>query len=433
MFGKGMSRITTILLSVVFLIFGFFGQQVGADQHINVFEGKIQAVSKKAKTISINASADGKAALIKYTDKTEGAIYARKGREVVITYVVEGKDLKALSIAPEMGLLPEGVSAIQPDEVAAIIASDPDNKNHVLIDSRPQELYLEGHVPTSVSINIIDLQEKGKDLLPADKSKKLIFYCGGRTCGLAPKSAGFAQEMGYTNVHVMASGIPGWEESGRVLVASHDYIKNSETEFVLIDVRTKEEASTGYIPKAVNIPMADLKELEWQFPSSHWTPVILYGSGDQAIQAFKMLKEWGYKTVLSTVDGGIEGWLASGGKLVTGTPPDKIHWAIKLNINEINIADFKKALAGDMPDTFILDVRNVGETEDGMFPKAYNIPLDELGKRFGELPKDKEILVHCSTGVRADMAVYELKKAGFKARFVVVTVDCVDGECKLME
>ena len=68
-----------------------------------------------------------------------------------------------------------------------------------------------------------------------------------------------------------------------------------------------------------------------------------------------------------------------------------------------------------------------------MLPNAYNIPLDELGARFGELPKDKEVLVHCSTGVRADMAVHELKKAGFKARFVVVTVDCADGECHLME
>jgi rhodanese-related sulfurtransferase len=137
--------------------------------------------------------------------------------------------------------------------------------------------------------------------------------------------------------------------------------------------------------------------------------------------------------VLSVVDGGINGWLESGGTLVKGTPPDKIYWAIKVNINEITVEDFKKALAGDLPGTFIIDIRNVGEVEDGKFPITTNIPLDDLTDRLGELPKDKEILVHCSTGVRADMAVHELLKAGFKARYVVVTVECIDGECKLLE
>ena len=333
-------RITSILLTLFIFHCGFSVKQTIAEQEVNVFEGKIQAVSKKAKTISINASADGKSELIKFTDKTEGTIYARKGKEVIINYVVENKDLKALSIAPEMGLVPEGVSTIQPDEVATLIAADPARKNHLLIDSRPHESFLEGHVPSAVSLSLIDLQEKGMGVLPENKNSQLIFYCGGRVCGLAPKSAGIAQKFGYTNVYVMASGTPGWEETGRSLVASHDYIKHSDTEFVLIDVRSKEESASGYIPKAVNIPMDELKELEWQFPSSHWTPVILYGRDDQATQAFSMLKEWGYKTVLSVVDGGIEGWLSSGGRLVKGTPPDKIHWAIKLNINEVPVADF---------------------------------------------------------------------------------------------
>jgi rhodanese-related sulfurtransferase len=42
------------------------------------------------------------------------------------------------------------------------------------------------------------------------------------------------------------------------------------------------------------------------------------------------------------------------------------------------------------------------------------IPDEELLARMGELPKDKRIIAHCTTGVRAEMTYYKLKDAGFK-------------------
>ena len=64
-----------------------------------------------------------------------------------------------------------------------------------------------------------------------------------------------------------------------------------------------------------------------------------------------------------------------------------------------------------------------------MFPKAVLIPLDNLEGRLAELPKDKEILVHCSTGARAEMAHSVLQKAGYKSRFLVADVTCKGNVC----
>ena len=69
-------------------------------------------------------------------------------------------------------------------------------------------------------------------------------------------------------------------------------------------------------------------------------------------------------------------------------------------------------------DTLILDVRNQDEANAGMIKGAKLIPDEELLARYGELPKDKRIVAHCATGVRAEMAYHKLKEKGFNVAFV---------------
>jgi len=60
-----------------------------------------------------------------------------------------------------------------------------------------------------------------------------------------------------------------------------------------------------------------------------------------------------------------------------------------------------------------------------MIKGAVNIPESTIKSRLNELPKDKEIIVHCATGIRADNVFEELKEAGFKTRFLnaVIQID----------
>jgi len=56
-------------------------------------------------------------------------------------------------------------------------------------------------------------------------------------------------------------------------------------------------------------------------------------------------------------------------------------------------------------------------------PNALNIPMEELEQRLAEVPKGKPLVIHCSTGVRAEMAYNILKKSGYDAKYVKAKVD----------
>ena len=58
------------------------------------------------------------------------------------------------------------------------------------------------------------------------------------------------------------------------------------------------------------------------------------------------------------------------------------------------------------------------EYESGHIPGAVNLPLKDLKKRLGKLPKKQEIITYCRGPycVLAFEAVAELRKKGFKAR-----------------
>ncbi|MEA9389697.1 FAD-dependent oxidoreductase [Acerihabitans sp. TG2] len=65
----------------------------------------------------------------------------------------------------------------------------------------------------------------------------------------------------------------------------------------------------------------------------------------------------------------------------------------------------------------MLDVRTSNELKTlGMFPAALHIPVDELRARLNELPKDKEILIACQSGLRGHVAYRLLMQHGFQAR-----------------
>ena len=51
--------------------------------------------------------------------------------------------------------------------------------------------------------------------LPATKTDKLVFYCGGTQCRASDAAAARAASAGYTDVNVMRAGIRGWKDAGQ--------------------------------------------------------------------------------------------------------------------------------------------------------------------------------------------------------------------------
>ena len=78
--------------------------------------------------------------------------------------------------------------------------------------------------------------------------------------------------------------------------------------------------------------------------------------------------------------------------------------------NEISVSEaYTKYQNG----VFVLDVRTVEEWNEFRIPNTTLIPLDQLASHLNELPRDKEIVVVCSSGNRSQQGRDILLNAGF--------------------
>jgi rhodanese-related sulfurtransferase len=64
----------------------------------------------------------------------------------------------------------------------------------------------------------------------------------------------------------------------------------------------------------------------------------------------------------------------------------------------------------------VLDVRDAAEFKSGSIPGAAHIPLDELRRRMGELPRDRDIWAYCFVGQRSYYASRVLQQYGYRAK-----------------
>ena len=81
------------------------------------------------------------------------------------------------------------------------------------------------------------------------------------------------------------------------------------------------------------------------------------------------------------------------------------------DIEEIDLDEFSQRFRTE--NWFVLDVRNRTEHSQNRIEGAHNIPLGHLPRRLGELPKDRLIVTHCSSGHRSLIAASVLAKYDF--------------------
>ena len=67
------------------------------------------------------------------------------------------------------------------------------------------------------------------------------------------------------------------------------------------------------------------------------------------------------------------------------------------------------------PDTYLLDVRTLGEYTQKRIKGAYLIPIDQVQKRINEIPKHQAIMVYCETGMRSAQVGRYLDSLGYKS------------------
>lgn len=175
-------------------------------------------------------------------------------------------------------------------------------KPYLLIDARPHNKFLKGHIPSSVNISDSKFDEM-QGMLPADKSVQLIYYCGGFHCKLSHKSADKAKKLGYTDIVINESGYPGWKEKfgeaqavaiqtdgddGTMDIAQFEKLLKENPEAVrIVDVRDADEFAKGHFEGSESMPVDKVEEHIEEFTGEKPT-VFVCSTGARSGECYYM-------------------------------------------------------------------------------------------------------------------------------------------------
>jgi hydroxyacylglutathione hydrolase len=173
----------------------------------------------------------------------------------------------------------------------------------------------------------------------------------------------------------------------------------AEAGAILLDTREADAYASGHLRGAVNIGLQGrFAEGAGQIISPD-RDVVLVGDAELAEESKTRLSRVGFDRVVGQLRD-----LAR----VRAERPDVIVTASRYTAEQL--ADVLKA----RPAPQLVDVRNPGETEDGVIPGAQEIPLPSLTDSLGSLDKTAPVITYCASGYRSLIAASLLRAAGFE-------------------
>jgi rhodanese-related sulfurtransferase len=189
-------------------------------------------------------------------------------------------------------------------------------KDYILLDVRTQEEYDSGHLKDAMLIPVDDLEERINEV---PEGKPIIVYC--KSGMRSARAADILLNNGFSPVYNMQGGIEKWRSDGFFVYGDavtynniniekvYEIVKDKNSNFQIVDVRSAEEYGTAHIKGAISIPVSDI-ESNLNLISKD-LPVIVYcssstcGSSSQAAGIFFGL---GFKEVYA-MNAGIEEWI----------------------------------------------------------------------------------------------------------------------------
>ena len=184
---------------------------------------------------------------------------------------------------------------------------------------------------------------------------------------------------------------------------------------VFIDVRDVFAFEKSHVKGALNLPLEVLAQQINAIPVNRM--VIVYDeTGKKGHQALRTLLGAGFKDVTNI----------SGGHTSLQRQARTVGFKhIQVNLLPVELKSLEEetakteektvAKAKDENSLLVVDVRTPEEFEDGAYPDAINIPLDELTERLDELGNNpaREIVVYCASGARSAYAQRMLMQVGY--------------------
>ena len=173
---------------------------------------------------------------------------------------------------------------------------------------------------------------------------------------------------------------------------------SEENNTIILDVRNQNDFRTGFVPNSIFIGLnggfapwvgSVLKDIN--------TKILLVCDHGQEQEAIMRLSRVGFDNCLGFLNGGFKTWKDSGNSIGT--------------IDSISASGFEEVIDQDGE---ILDVRQLGERNNGRLKKSAHIPLGLIDDKNDHLNKLNKYYIHCAGGYRSMIACSVLKKQGFK-------------------
>jgi len=175
--------------------------------------------------------------------------------------------------------------------------------------------------------------------------------------------------------------------------------ERAESGAILLDTREADAYASGHLRGAVNIGLQGrFAEGAGQIISPD-RDIVLVGDAELAEESKTRLSRVGFDRVVGQLQDL---------KSVRAERPDVIVTASRYTAEQL--AELLKA----RPAPQLVDVRNPGETEDGVIPGAQEIPLASLTDSLGSLDKTAPVVTYCASGYRSLIAASLLRAAGFE-------------------
>lgn len=244
--------------------------------------------------------------------------------------------------------------------------------------------------------DLLGNQKKNNYALRADMSKEE--FVAEVTEGLLPPPSYFPM-----NVKMNREGSANIEQvlsQGQQALSPEAFdAAANETGAVVLDTRPAETFAQGFIPNSVNIGI-DGNFAPWVgalIPDIQ-QPILLVTDEGREEEVVTRLARVGFDHAIGYLKGGIQSWQQAGKQVDT--------------IRSISAEEFSSRYAQD-PGLQVVDVRKPGEFLSEHLETALNTPLDYLNEHLAELPKEKDLYLHCAGGYRSMIAASILKARGY--------------------
>jgi glyoxylase-like metal-dependent hydrolase (beta-lactamase superfamily II)/rhodanese-related sulfurtransferase len=177
-----------------------------------------------------------------------------------------------------------------------------------------------------------------------------------------------------------------------------DVCEHARAGAILLDAREQAAYASGHLRGAVNVGLQGrfAESAGLIFPPDR--DIVLVGDAALADESKTRLSRVGFDRVI--------GQLRDLPSVFTQRP-DLVETASRLTAEQL------AELLGSRPGLQLVDVRNPGETEDGVIPGAQEIPLPALTDSIASLDQREPVVAYCASGYRSLVAASVLRASGF--------------------